>query len=206
MTLAADHAAVGHSAAMTQHDADEPEWRLWWRRGFAAFLAFALLLGLYLSFRPAGFEDEPELAGQEEPSASEPAPATPTSEPAPTAGTSDPAPEPTEDEGLTPEQAEDLIAAARPPEETSVQLLDAGGGSDAVNEAAEVLRELGYDVVAINPSRTEYDTTTVLFTDGNQTEAQALPARDERFAAVAPNERLSDGVDVHVVVGTDWES
>lgn len=189
---------------MTQHDADEPQWRLWWRRGFAAFLALALLLGLYLSFRPAGFEDEPEVAGEAEPSdsASESAP-----EPEPTAATSEPAAEPTEaDEGLTPDQAEDLIAAARPPEETSVQLLDAGGGSDAVNEAAEVLREIGYDVVAINPSRTEYDTTTVLFTDGNQAEAQALPAHDERFAEVAPNERLSDGVDVHVVVGSDWES
>ena len=187
---------------MTQHDADEPLWRLWWRRGFAAFLALALLLGLYLSFRPAGFEDEPEVAGEAEPSdsASESAPA-----PGPTAAVSEPAAEPTEDEGLTPQEAEDLIAAARPPEETSVQLLDAGGGSDAVNDAAEVLRELGYDVVAINPSRTEYDTTTVLFTDGNEAEAQALPARDERFADVAPNERLSDGVDVHVVVGSDWE-
>lgn len=190
---------------MTQHDADEPEWRLWWRRGFAAFLVLALLIGLYLSFRPAGFEDEPELAGEAEPSAN-PSEPTPTPAPTPTAPPSEPAAEPTEDEGLTPKEAEDLIAAARPPEETSVQLLDAGGGSDAVNEAAEVLRELGYDVVAINPSRTEYDTTTVLFTEGNQAEAQALPARDERFAAVAPNERLSDGVDVHVVVGSDWES
>ena len=185
---------------MTQHDASEPEWRLWWRRGFAAFLVVALLVGLYLSFRPSGFEDEPELAGEAQPSegASEAQP--------PPAAESEPPAEPTEDGGLTPEEAEELIAAARPPEETSVQLLDAGGGSDAVNDAAEVLRELGYDVVAINPSRTEYNTTTVLFTDGNEAEAQALPARDERFAEVAPNERLSDGVDVHVVVGSDWES
>lgn len=184
---------------MTQHDVDEPAWRPWWRRAFAAFLALALLVGLYLSFRPSGFEDEPELAGEAEPSdsATEPAP------PPPPAASEPPA-QPTEDSGLTPAEAEDLIAAARPPEETSVQLLDAGGGSDAVNEAAEVLRELGYDVVAINPSRTNYDTTTVLFTEGNDAEAQALPARDERFAEVAPNERLSDGVDVHVVIGSDW--
>ena len=185
---------------MTQYDADEPQWRHWWRRGFAGFLVLALIIGLYLSFKPSGFPDEPELAGEAEPSetASEPEVVEPAQ--------SDPVAEPTEDTGLSPQEAEDLIAAARPPEETSVQVLDAGGGSDAVNAAAELLRELGYDVVAINPSRTEYDTTTVLFTEGNQAEAQALPARDERFVDVAPNERLSDGVDVHVVVGTDWDA
>lgn len=187
---------------MTEHYPDEPAWRHWWRRAFAGFLALALIVGLYLSFKPSGFSDEPELAGDAEPSetASEPEP-----EPAEPAA-SEPAAEPTENPGLSPAEAEELIAAARPPEETSVQVLDAGGGSDAVNEAAEVLRELGYDVVAINPSRTEYDTTTVLYTDGNEAEAQALPAHDERFADVAPNERLSDGVDVHVVVGSDWSA
>src|SRR3712207_7722092 len=62
------------------------------------------------------------------------------------------------------------IDAARDPEETTVQVLDAGGGSTATNDAADALREFGYDVVAINSSRIDYPTTTVLFTEGNDAE------------------------------------
>lgn len=186
-----------------QHYDDEPAWYQWRRRAFGTFLVLALVVGLYLSFRPSGFEDEPDVAvGSQEsvaPSASaqseEPEPE-PEPEPAESA--------PPEDDGLSEDEAEDLIAAARDPEGTTVQVLDAGGGSSATNEAADALREMGYDVVAINSSRTDYQVTTVLFTDGNEAEAQALPARDERFAETAPNERLSEDVDLHVVVGPDW--
>ena len=182
---------------MQQEPTEEP-WRVWWRRGFAAFLAAALVLGLFLSFRPSGFDDSPDLATDagrsERAQASEPV--APPSEAEPV--------EP-DDDGLTPAQAQQLIDAARAPEETTVQVLDAGGGSDAANDAADALREFGYDVVAINSSRTDYPITTVLFTAGNEAEAQALPARDERFAEIGPNERLSDDVDIHVVVGADWD-
>ena len=183
-----------------QREPGEEPWRLWWRRGFAAFLAAALLFGLFLSFRPSGFEDSPDLAtdaGESEGAPASEEPAAPPSEPEPQVV----APE---DEGLTPAQAQQLIDAARPPEETTVQVLDAGGGSDATNAAADALREFGYDVVAINSSRTDYPVTTVLFTDGNEAEAQALPARDERFADVGVNDRLSDDVNIHVLVGDDW--
>lgn len=184
---------------MITRDPAEPAWRVWWRRGFAAFLAVALVVGLYLSFRPSGFDDQ-DLAADATPSApaarSEP-PAPPPSEVRPTAP-------PDGEEQLTRAQINALIAAARQPQETTVQVLDAGGGSDATNDAADVLRELGYDVVAINSSRTDFDTTTVLFTEGNDAEAEALSARDDRFAETAPNERLSDDVDLHVVVGPDW--
>lgn len=188
---------------------DDPHWRLWWRRFFAAFLVLALVIGLYLSFRPAGFEDEPELAQDEAPTEQTEAPPDdaradeqPTDEGNDEGRGADEGEQ--EDEELTEEEAEELIAAARDPENTTVQVLDAGGGSSATSEAADALRDMGYDVVAINSSRTDYATTTVLFTDGNQPEAEALPARDDRFAQTAPNERLSDGVDLHVVVGSDW--
>lgn len=180
--------------------ADDSEMRQWWRRGFAAFLVLALVVGLYLSFRPSGFEEEePEVAGNEQSERPKPNRPRNNESQAPESEAADP-----EDEGLSEAEAEELIAAARDPEETTVQVLDAGGGSTATDEAADVLREMGYDVVAINSSRTDYPTTTVLFTEGNEAEAEALPARDDRFAETAPNERLSEGVDLHVVVGPDW--
>jgi hypothetical protein len=180
----------------------------WWRRIFGASLILVLVAGLYLSFRPAGFEDAPpDLASDDA-----------TQEPA--EGDDAPAPEaPTDDEGeveeeaaedeeeepaLTEEEIRELIDNAREPSATSVQVLDAGGGSSATSDVADVLSELGYDVVAINPSRVDYDVTTVLFTSGNEAEADALRARDDRFTSTAPNERLSEGVDLHVVVGSDW--
>ena len=180
-----------------EHHVDDPEWRVWWRRGFAAFLVLTLVVGLYLSFRPTTFEEEPDVAGADEsekPRRQRPQEREPDDEES----------EIIVDEGLSDEEIDELIAAARDPEETTVQVLDAGGGSSATNEAADALREMGYDVVAINSSRTDYPTTTVLYTEGNEAEAEALPARDERFAETAPNERLSEGVDLHVVVGPDW--
>ena len=184
----------------------EPEWHYYWRRGFAAALVLALVLGLYWSFRPSGFDDTPSVAGDEQATEN---PGNKGGGGGGGGGDDDEEPqadesEPAEDEGLSEEEAEELIAAARDPEETTVQVLDAGGGSDATADVAEVLSELGYDVVAINASRVDFLTTTVLFTDGNEAEAEALRARDERFAEIAPNERLSDGVDVHIVVGPDW--
>ena len=177
----------------------------WWRRAFGASLVLALVVGLFLSFRPGGFEDPPPdlasddatqapAAEDEEPPPEEPEDEAPAEE----------EPEEEEDPGLTEEEAQELIDAARDPAATSVQVLDAGGGSTATADVADVLSELGYDVVAINPSRANYDVTTVLFTAGNEAEAEAVRARDGRFAETAPNERLSDGVDLHVVVGPDW--
>lgn len=181
--------------------------RSWWRGGFAAFLVLALVVGLFLSFRPAGFEEMPDLAsdGDATPAPDDRAAEEPQGRPAGEDGGDDEEPEAEEDPGLTQEEAQELIDAARAPEETSVQVLDAGGGSGAASDVADVLADLGYDVVAVNPSRADYDVTTVLYTRDNDAEAEALHARDERFAQTAPNERLSEGVDLHVVVGPDWQ-
>ena len=191
---------------MMRRDPAEPLWRVWRRRVFGGFLAAALLIGLFVSFRPTTFgeDDDDEVAVEEE---------GPTEQPQNNRGNNrnDDGGEPEDDgvaeeesEGLTQEEADELIGAAREPEETSVQVLDAGGGSSATSAVQAALDELGYDVVAVNASRTKYPVTTVLYTDGNDAEAEALRARDDRFTEIAPNEKLSDGVDIHVVVGPDW--
>lgn len=185
---------------MMRGDPDDPPWRVWRRRVFGAFLAAALLIGLFLSFRPSGFDSE-EVASQDEA----------TEEPRKGSGEKadgdePPDAEPTEEASEDPPSTEtdELIDNARAPEKTSVQVLDAGGGSTAADDVEEALLDLGYDVVAVNSSGTDYDVTTVLYTEGSDAEAEALRARDERFAQIAPNKRLSDAVDLHVVVGPDW--
>ena len=98
----------------------------------------------------------------------------------------------------------ELIAAAPPTDQTTVQVLDAGGGGERTDAAAATLRALGYDVINVTSSREDVPRTTVVFTDGHESEALAVRARDPRFADVRVNDRLSEGVDVHVLVGTDW--
>ncbi len=112
--------------------------------------------------------------------------------------------EPTEEPTETGPAPEELIAAAPDPELTSVQVLDSGGGSSRAQDAAEALRGLGYNVVNITSSRANVTRTTVWFTEGNEEAGLALRARDERVTEVEPNEALSSGVDLHVLVGADW--
>lgn len=112
------------------------------------------------------------------------------------------APEPTE-APTTPSPAV-LIAEAKAPADTTVQVLDAGGGSAKVDAAVAVLEQFGYQVVAISPSSREVGQTTVYFTADAQAEAEALRAREPRFRLVEGNQGLSEGVDIHVLVGTEF--
>ncbi|MEE8601665.1 LytR C-terminal domain-containing protein [Euzebya tangerina] len=97
---------------------------------------------------------------------------------------------------------QELIAAALPPGDTTVQILDAGGGSAAVDAAASVLEQLGYNIVARASSGRDVSTTTVYFTADNEAEAEALRARDPRFQVVEPNRGLNESVNIHVLVGS----
>lgn len=99
---------------------------------------------------------------------------------------------------------QELIAAAMPPTETSVQVLDAGGGDASVDAVVTRLEEIGYDIVAIQSSGRDVTATTVYYTQGNTAEAEALRARDPRFQDVEANRGLSEGVDIHVLVGPDF--
>lgn len=134
----------------------------------------------------AAAASEPDAAGASE---SEAAPATPGATPEP---------------GPTTEAPEVLIAAAKPPNETTVQVLEAGGGGARVDAAVSVLEQIGYRVVAISPSSRDVTLTTVYFTEGAEAEARGLRARDPRFQTVEANRGLSEGVDIHVLVGPDF--
>lgn len=111
-------------------------------------------------------------------------------------------PEPTE-APTTPSPAV-LIAEAKDPADTTVQVLDAGGGSAKVDAAVAVLEQLGYDVRAISPSSRDVAQTTVYFTGDARPEAEALRAREPRFQTVEANQGLSEGVDIHVLVGPEF--
>jgi hypothetical protein len=193
----------------TEDDAaGERHWHDWWRIGFGAFLALAFVVGLYMSLwtgEPAQVrtpEPDPIADATDEPE-EEVAGAEPEGEPQVEVEVEE---EPTEEPTLSPEEVEELIEAARAPGETSVQVLDAGGGSAALSSAVDSLRETGYRIVNVTSARGDVSTTTVLFTTGNEAEAEALRARDSRFAGLEENDRFSDGVDLHVLVGPDWDS
>lgn len=172
------------------------------RLTFVALIGGALGYGLNWSLNP---DDRPdagavtysldELRDDETETATEAATA-----PDEPAADATPTPSPTSTE----EPAEVLIGAARAPSDTTVQVLNAGAGDARTDAAVTVVEALGYNVVAISPSRRDVSETTVYFTDGNEPEAKALRARDPRFQAVEENQGLSEGVDLHVLVGTDW--
>jgi hypothetical protein len=166
-------------------------------------LVIALLWGLVWALNPSeggvtltapGRQDAPEETAEADDDAS-PAPA----DPDPTE-TAVPEPDPTP----TGPPPEELIAAAPDPSDTTVQVLDAGGGPTRTLGVTDALEDLGYEVVNVTSSRTNVGTTTVWYTEGNEEAGLALRARDERFAEVEENERLSSGVDLHVLVGSDW--
>lgn len=131
--------------------------------------------------------------------------ATPTPDPAPgtdnTPGSDDTADEPSA------EDADDALVAAAPvPQETRVQVLDGVNDPARLAELVEALEALGYEIVATNPASTDYAVTTVLYSEGHETAAQALQVREPRVAALRASPGLSDQVDLHVVLGADWGS
>lgn len=191
----------------------DPDARHFWRSlgtaGLRATAALALVVGLFAALSSVGRvpEDGPVILGGPEPG-SEDAPASP--EPSPEAQSPDSAPGPTPDGTQTPadEEAgspEALMAAAPPPAETTVQVLDGVGQSPRLPSLVAALEDLGYEVVVTNPAATNYAVTTVLFTEGKEDAARALQARDSRFAERRASPGLSTQVDLHVVLGADWE-
>ena len=168
---------------------------------FLAVLGIVLVGGLIWALSPessTGFQitegggSMPEVqATPEEPAAT----ATPDDEPA---ATPTPTPTPTED-------VEALIAAARDTADTTVQVLEAGGGMAAAGTAADHLaEELGYDILNVTSARVDVAETTVWFTDGNEAEARALRARAPQVAVVEANQGLNEVTDLHLLVGPDW--
>jgi hypothetical protein len=141
--------------------------------------------------QPTGDATSPDAAPDDE------APAEPTA-------TEEPAQQPTE------EPTEDASAPEPPAEEVdpasvSIQVLDAVGDGSSARAVADELREAGYDVVVINRAGREYDVTTVFWSPEQDAAGQQVAAAiGAGQAEPTPEEvRLSDSVDVHVVVGAD---
>ncbi|HVM15482.1 MAG TPA: LytR C-terminal domain-containing protein [Egibacteraceae bacterium] len=199
----------------------DPEPRHFWLSLGAATLragaALAVVIGLFAVLANLGrvAEDGPVMLGDpDDGEQSRSASSQPSPEPEPTpraAASPDPAPDqpPPEPAGpqaeADPESPEAIIAAAPPPQETTVQVLDGIGGSPRLPLLVAALEDLGYEVVATNPAGTDYAVTTVLFTEGNEHMARALQARDPRIVERRPNTEMSAEVDLHVVLGADWE-
>lgn len=88
----------------------------------------------------------------------------------------------------------------------SVQVI-AGAGTTAERFQAAVaaLRELGYDVTEAGVSGNTYAQTTVFASAGQEAQADALVAADDRFTVVGENPgNLTDQIQIHVLVGEDW--
>jgi hypothetical protein len=171
-----------------------------WRAVGGGLLAMVVTFGITAVLTVVG-RDDAEQAG---PAMLSPTPdpeeataaAPPTQEPEP-ARSDEPAPQP---EPTDPTEPPD------DPSAVTVQVLDTvgdGTGPDAL-EAAEVLRRLGYDVVAVFATRRTTDVTLVLATPGHRDEAEALRETDERFAEVGRNDGFSEEVDLHVLVAAGF--
>lgn len=128
-------------------------------------------------------------------------PASPTSPPS-----SEPAPPTSEPTATHEPSATDPAtdAATDAAQDVTVQVLDAAGTGTHAEDAAGVLRGLGYEVIVVNPTARRVQTTTILATPGSEAAAEALRDRDERFAEIDENSDFNPSVDLHILVGPDF--
>lgn len=90
------------------------------------------------------------------------------------------------------------------PVRATVQVLNASGDPDKLDDVIEVLEELGYQVVAQSRAARGYDETTVFWSTGFEDEAERLQDTDDRFGVLERNDRLDASINLHVVIGRDW--
>lgn len=111
----------------------------------------------------------------------------------------------------TPELVEPMpsisVAPAKPVPplitDVSVQVLNATAATDAGDEMAQRLTDLGFEIVTVQPAGQSYELTTVFWShEGAAEAARALAERYGWEAAPRP-ENLSPEVDLHVIVGAD---
>jgi hypothetical protein len=149
---------------------------------------------------PEAEEEEPEVPEPDEPDEVDEAEPEPeeAEEPEPDDGAGD-----DDTDAGEGDEAEET-AAAYAPADISVQVLDGVGtdGGAAATSMAGRLGDTGYNVIAQNPSLA-YETTTVLWTSGNEDKARQVAAEIGAGDVRAQPGNLSESVDVHVVVGAD---
>ena len=91
-------------------------------------------------------------------------------------------------------------------EGVSVQVIaGADTSGDQFDDAVDALVELGYDVTESGISPNSYPQTTVFATPGEEGQAEALTAADDRFTTYDPDfPGLNEQIQLHVLVGEDW--
>lgn len=112
----------------------------------------------------------------------------------------DPRPKPTRPEPTATPQ--EVVEDAE--DDGTVQVLYGFGLQDQAGEAAAVLRDLGYIVVAVNSTSHVVESTTVFATPGHTDLAERLLEEDARFGAIDENTVFSPDVELHVVVGAEF--
>ena len=115
----------------------------------------------------------------------------------------EPEPEPTQPAPVTPAPTPAEVTE-NPVTGVTVQVLEQVGAEAQAAQAAGVLRRLGYDVVAVNITDRQVDTTTVLASAGRAADAEQLKTLDPRFGVITDNDGFSPDVDLHVIVGADF--
>lgn len=126
------------------------------------------------------------------------APQTESVEPSPEV-TQAPSPEASPTTAATPTEVTE-----QPDRMITVQVLYTGADDTAAAEAASVLRDQGYDVVAVNGTQHAVDSTTVLYSPGHADDAEELRDLDGRFGVVDANTIFVESVNLHVIIGPDF--
>lgn len=169
----------------------------------AGALAVVIALTVVATMLVDGRDSDDDLV-RLEPGASPTANDAPT--PEETAAATTPAPTPTPRETTPPLVDPDPTPTTANATGVTVQVLDGGVGEEITLDVVAALEEVGYEVVAVSTARCCYEQTTVFYSEGREELAQALSASDERFGVVEANPNLTEDVDIHVVVGSDWPS
>lgn len=177
----------------------------------AGSVAAGFVVLVALLFAGLGAWQERDVSASTPPPAPAPAPSPPA--PVPAAPADDDADDPEDTDAEEEEPAAPAAPAepaARPNSEVSVQVLDGitGGGTAAVNAAVAILREAGFRIAAQNTGR-PYEVTTVFYNDGYAAEGQRVGAAlgastvVRAMSELPAERRLSAGVNVHVIIGSD---
>ncbi|MDQ3932750.1 MAG: LytR C-terminal domain-containing protein [Actinomycetota bacterium] len=116
--------------------------------------------------------------------------------PSPTASFATPTPSPSSSPTL-------VIAPSR----VSVQVLDAAGdGGVRARRAVSRLRADGYNVVATNEASRIYPRTEVMYSPGKEAAARQIAAAYGLSAVRSKPSNLTSAVDVHLVIGRDYQA
>jgi hypothetical protein len=172
-------------------------------------LALVLSFGLYAALQIIRNDDGPQpvaLEGSEQPASQ--AREMPMFIPPETAVGSEEAEvlvAPSENRSEAAEEEALLSTRAPRPENITVQVLDGGAGQRRTGQVVDRLKRHGYRIVAVNKAVRNYTATTVFYSEGQASAAEDLQGRDTRFANIRPNSDLSEEVDLHILVGTDWK-